>query len=236
MLLPLVPSVHPSAFFAEGIVRERQASCNSVLQRDRHTCRFCGLPAGSWRDVFHLNDDHEDWSDSNLAASCPICHGVQHVGDPTANQTMRVVWLPELTQSLLNVTVRGIHRILHAEGVSPTLGKRPIIETADLKCAWRAYTAFDVRAASACSVIDTDKPRDLAGALRALSPADYARRNTLLGGLRLLHRGRSLFDGEDTYPAQLDTWFPPEAGTAAALPPSPPPTSPLRSAACSAPS
>lgn len=220
MLLPLVPSVHPSAFFAGGVVGERQAACDAALRRDRHTCRFCGLPAGSWWDVFHLNDDHDDWSDHNLAAACPLCHGVQHIGDAEANQAMRVIWLPELSQSLLNVTVRGIHRVLHAEGVAPTLGKRPIVETDALICAWRAYVALDRRAASARSVIDTDRPRDLAGALRALSPSDYARRSTLLGGLRLLHRGCSTFGGRDTYPAQLARWFPSQ-GVAAAAPRAP---------------
>lgn len=215
MLLPLIPSVHPSAFFADGIVGERRAACEAVLSRDRHICRFCGLPAGSWRDVFHLNDDHEDWSDSNLAASCPLCHGVQHIGDISAHQVMRVIWLPEMSQSLLNVTVRGIHQILHLEDVPPTLGKRPIVETDDLKCAWRAYAALDRRAGAARSVIDTDRPRDLAAALRAMSHADYARRAALLGGLRLLHRGRSLIDGQDTYPDQLEVWFSPKNGDAA---------------------
>lgn len=211
MLLPLVPSVHPSARFADGNAGERQELCLSVLQRDRHTCQFCGLPAGSWRDVFHRNDDHTDWSPANLAAACPLCHGLQHIGSPSANLDMRIVWLPEVTQNLLNVLVRGIHHVLHAHGVSPTLTMRPVIENPDLACAWRAYMALDRRAASAESVIDTDRPSDLAAALQVMSPGDYARRSRMLGGLRLLHRGRVMRDGEDSYPAQLDLWSRPVA-------------------------
>ena len=48
--------------------------------------------------------------------------------------------------------------------------------------------------------------RILAAALLALSPRDHARRGTLLGGLRLLHRGTRVRGGRDTYPAQLAAW------------------------------
>ena len=214
MLLPLVPSVHPSARSAEALLDGRQAACLDALDRDRHTCRFCGLPAGAWWDVFHCNDDHTDWSLDNLAAACPLCHAVQHVGDADADLQLRVVWLPEVTQNLLNVVVRGIHCILHREGLPPTLEKRPIFAPDDVTSAWRAYVALDRRAASARTAIDTDRPGDLAAALLALSPGDYARRASLLGGLRLLHRGRSIHDGRDTYPEQLGQWFPPRAAVA----------------------
>lgn len=218
MLLPLVPSIHPSARVAEGLLDGHQAACLATLERDRHTCRFCGLAAGSWRDVFHCNDDHDDWSPNNLAAACPLCHAVQHVSDADADLQVRVVWLPEVTQNLLNVVVRDIHHILHREGLPPTLAKRPIFERDDVICAWRAYAALDRRAASARTAIDTDQPRGLAAALRALSPSDYARRASLLGGLRLLHRGCSIHGGRDTYPEQLGRWFPPRPAAPAATP------------------
>lgn len=220
MLLSLVPSVHPSARVAEGLLDGRQAACLAALERDRQTCRFCDLPAGSWRDVFHRNDDHDDWSSHNLAAACPLCHAVQHVGDADADMETRVVWLPEVTQNLLNVVVRGIHCILHREGLPPTLAKRPIFQRDDVTAAWRAYVALERRATSARTAIDTDAPRDLAAALRALSPSDYARRASLLGGLRLLHRGRSIHDGRDVYPEQLARWFPPAAAAPVATTPS----------------
>ena len=35
----------------------------------------------------------------------------------------------------------------------------------------------------------------------------YARRGALLGGLRLLPRGRLFEDGRDVYPAIVDTWI-----------------------------
>ena len=208
-LLPLVPSVHPSVRLAGAGLAGRQALCEAVLARDGHACRFCGLPAGGWQDVFHLDDDRANWSEGNLAAACPLCVGVQHLGGPAANDDFRVIWLPELTQNLLNAVVRGIHLAFHARGAAPTLARRPERDDPELALAWRAYAALDRRAAGACAAIDTSEPRALAAALLALSPRDYARRGTLLGGLRLLHRGTRVRGGQDTYPVQLAAWAAP---------------------------
>lgn len=205
-LLPLVPSVHPSIRLAGAGSDGRQALCEAILDRDEHTCRFCGLPAGDWKDVFHLDNDHGHWAADNLAAACPLCVGVQGIGGAAANDDFRVIWLPEMTQNLLNAVVRGIHLAFHTRGASPTLARRPEWDDPHLIGAWRAYAALDRRAAASCSAIDTSEPRMLAAALLALPPRDYARRAALLGGLRLLHCGKRTRRGQDTYPAQLTTW------------------------------
>ncbi len=206
VLLPLVPSAHASARLAEMAAADQQKLCEAVLLRDDHACRFCGLPAGGWQDVFHLDDDHENWSLANLAAGCPLCHGVQHIGSPAADQDMRVIWLPEVEQAVLNVLVRGIHLILHAHDAATTLTTRHMPDEPGLLAAWRAYAALDARKTEATRVIDSHHPRDLANALEAMAPRDYARREALLGGLRLLHRGQRPRQGRDLYPAQLALW------------------------------
>lgn len=208
-LLPLVLSVHPSIRLAGAERAGRQASCQAALDRDGHTCRFCGFPAGDWQDVFHLDNDHGNWAADNLAAACPLCVGVQRIGGPAADRDFRVIWLPEITQNLLNAVVRGIHLAFHAHGAAPTLARRPEWDDPGLFLAWRAYAALDRRAAAACSAIDTSEPGTLAAALLAMPPRDYARRGALLGGLRLLHRGTRTRHGEDTYPAQLTAWAAP---------------------------
>ena len=205
-LLPLVPSAHPSARLAETAGPGRQELCQEALKRAHHTCQFCGLPAGGWQDVFHLDDDHDNCTPANLAASCPLCHAVQHIGSPTANQDMHVIWLPELEQAPLNVLVRGVHLLLHGQNVPTTLTARHMPDDPALECAWRAYAVLDARRDGANKVIDTHHPLDLADALAAMRPRDYARRAKLLGGLRLLHRGQMLRQGRDLYPAQLALW------------------------------
>lgn len=206
VLLPLVPSAHVSARLADVPAGERQGLCEATLLHDQHTCRFCGLPAGGWQDVFHLDDDHGNWADTNLVAACPLCHGVQHIGSPGANQDMHVIWLPEVEQAVLNVLVRGIHLILHAHGAATTLTTRHMPDEPDLLAAWRAYCALDARKTDAARVTDSHYPRDLANALGAMAQGDYRRREKLLGGLRLLHRGQRLRQGKDIYPKQLSAW------------------------------
>ena len=119
---------------------------------------------------------------------------------------MHVVWLPEVEQAVLNVLVRGVHLILHAHDTPATLTTRHMPDEPALRAAWRAYAALDARKADATRVIDSHHPRDLANALVAMSPRDYRRRERLLGGLRLLHRGQRMRQGQDLYPAQLALW------------------------------
>lgn len=156
--------------------------------------------------MFHLDDDHGNWTLANLVAACPLCHGTQNIGSPTANQDLTVIWMPEVEQPVLNVLVRGIHLMLHRHDVATTLTPRHMPNEPELVAAWRAYAALDARKADAERVLDSYHPLDLARALAAMAPDEYDRRETLLGGLRLLHRGQRLRRGRDVYPAQLAAW------------------------------
>lgn len=59
------------------------------------------------------------------------------------------------------------------------------------------------RADAAFARLGTTSPRDLGAAFLGLPPKSYARRDKLLGGLRLLPLGRLLRGGRDGYPALL---------------------------------
>jgi hypothetical protein len=57
--------------------------------------------------------------------------------------------------------------------------------------------------------VGTSSAHELGFALLELSPAAYARRAALLGGLRLMPLGR-FFDGDrDVYPEIVDSWMKP---------------------------
>ena len=71
----------------------------------------------------------------------------------------------------------------------------------------RIWAELAARASGAVSRLGTDAPSELGSALCQLPPAVYARRGALLGGLRLLPRGRLFEDGRDIYPAIVDTWI-----------------------------
>lgn len=51
-----------------------------VLERDEHTCRFCGFRAPKWQEVHHLDDNHHNNDPDNLVTACMFCHMVHHLG------------------------------------------------------------------------------------------------------------------------------------------------------------
>ena len=96
-LLPLVPSVHPSAWIFEPDGAGHEEAIRAAFARDRHTCRFCGHVATAWQEVFHLDSDHDNWAVDNLVTACTLCHGVQHLGRPTVEQEQVLIWLPDMS-------------------------------------------------------------------------------------------------------------------------------------------
>lgn len=201
-LLPLVLSAHPSAWNADagGLQRERTVSPDS-------SCQFCGFRAPGWQEPFHLNGDHDD-TPGNLAVACVLCSLTQHLGRPTIDAEATLIWLPEMSQAALNAIARRIHRGLQAQGEPPHMGRRPQSDTPELRALYCAFMALQERGIALQSRLGTTSPRALGAALLGLDPAAYERRASLLGGTRLLPRGRLYRDGEDVYPQLLEAFNP----------------------------
>lgn len=82
----------------------------SVLERDRYTCRFCGMntagdqsrPSGYFQ-VHHADNDHHNNKMENLVTVCPFCHQVFHAGMAGhGNEPGKAILLPEIDQWTLN--------------------------------------------------------------------------------------------------------------------------------------
>lgn len=84
-----------------------------VLRRDKFRCGGCGIvtvagdaPSGHGLEVHHIDFDHHNNEISNLISLCPLCHGILHLGNAARRpigRTMRVVWLPWITQEECNL-------------------------------------------------------------------------------------------------------------------------------------
>jgi len=209
-LLPLVLSAHPSAWNADvgGRRRERTVSPDS-------SCQFCGFRAPGWQEPFHLNGDHDDDSSGNLAVACVLCKLTRDLGRPTIDAEATLIWLPEMSQAALNAVTRHIHHGLQALGEPPHMERRPQSDTPELRALYSAFTALRERGAAAQGRLGTTSPRALGAALLGLDSAAYERRASLLGGTRLLPRGRFYRDGKDVYPQLIDA-FNPTHGTSGA--------------------
>lgn len=138
--------------------------------------------------------------------ACPLCHLAQHPDRPEVDAEATLIWMPEMSQAVLNCLVRGIHLTLHAFGEPADLRRAPRRASPRLVAALRAGRALRERSGPAFDRLGTTSFTDLGAALLDLSPAHYARRAELLAGLRLLPLGKLFRDGRDIYPEMLTAW------------------------------
>ena len=168
---------------------------------DEPRCAFCGMHSGRWQRLVAAPRRGHD-----CAAACVLCYLCRHLERPRIDEEAALVWLPEMSQPALNVTMREIHLQLRALGEDLYDAGRLRLDTPERCRLYHARSALSARAAAAASRLGTDKPSELAGALCRLSPGAYANRAKLLDGVRLLPLGRFFAGNNDVYPEIVDSW------------------------------
>ena len=164
-------------------------------------CAHCGVATGPWSGHGSLPPGAQ-----MAAAACALCSLPQHLERPRIDEEAVLVWLPEVSQPALNVTMREIHVALYGLGEDVHADAVFRTRAAALSDLYYARAILAHRRAAAQSRVGTPSPRDLGLALLELSPAAYERRGELLGGLRLLPLGRFFDDDKDVYPEIVDVW------------------------------
>ncbi len=203
--LPLVLTADPSRWRQDPPEVEAEVA-QQVFARDRHTCRFCDFQAPGHQEVVRLDGGPGRPPLGSVATACPLCHECQYLGRDAVEQAFVVIWLPEVSQAVLNHLARAVHMVLHAYGEPAHMGERPVADAPPVRSAFNAYRALAARMEAAQRRIGTTSPRELGAALIGLPPALASRRKELAGGLRLLSRGRLFRDGRDVYPDLLEAW------------------------------
>lgn len=141
------------------------------------------------------------------AVRCPLCFLASHLERPGIDDEGWLIWLPEVTdQAVLSVLCREIHVQLRGLGERLHDGVPPRSLTRERERIYHVQEALSARRAAVVSRLDTDRPSDLAAALRQLPASGRTSSADLLAGLRLLPRGRFHDDeGEvDLYPELLE--------------------------------
>jgi hypothetical protein len=205
------PLVAPS----RGARPTGEAQSNS----DEHRCPFCGMHSGRSRCfAAPARTSHDS------AAACVLCYLCRHLERPRIDEEAALVWLPEMSQPAINVTMREIHMQLRALGEDLHEAGRRHLDTPERLRLYYARSALSARAAAAASRLGTDKPSELAGALFRLSHGAYANRAKLLDGVRLLPLGRFYAGNKDIYPEIVDSWreIAKPAAASAVVSPAPP--------------
>ena len=168
------------------------------------SCHFCTLDAGPNPATLTVA---EASAKPGSVTACPLCALSHQLGEDTIDQDATLIWLPEMSQGVLNLLVRHIHMVCAAHGDSHRLSDvaRPAA-SARVRAARISYRALQDRSAAAASRLGTASPNLLGVALLQFTAADYERRHALLAGARLLPAGRLSRGGEDSYPGLLHSW------------------------------
>lgn len=226
-LRPLVLSAKCHAWRGDGELEHDtvfQVNRRQALERDRHTCRFCGFTqkpsqatpdANFYMQVHHVDDDHNNSDLSNLVTACMHCHAVQHIGLYGSKYGAKLIWLPEMTQADLHVALRVIlvaRRFLATLPENTPKGRlepaRAVMEAAD-----STFAMFAARAKGAQDRFRTDNPAVIADVMiqREMPQDAYLRRSATFSGLRLLlplthvDRERRV----DRFDVIVDSWLAP---------------------------
>jgi len=190
-----------SANFGDEAAGPPGAAGEALNDSDELLCPFCGMHSGRWQRLVAAPRRGHD-----CAAACVLCYLCRHLERLRIDAEAALVWLPEMSQPALNVTMREIHLQLRALGEDLYDAGRLRLDTPERLRLYYARSALSARAAAAASRLGTDKPSELAGALCRLSPGGYANRAKLLYGVRLLPLGRFYASKKDVYPETVDSW------------------------------
>ena len=190
-----------SANFGDEVAGPPGATGEALNNSDKLPYPFCGMHSGRWQRLVAAPRRGHD-----CAAACVLCYLCRHLERPRIDEEAALIWLPEMSQPALNVTMREIHLQLRALGEDLYDAGRLRLNTPERLRLYYARSALSARAAAAASRLGTDKPSELAGALCRLSPGAHANRAKLLHGVRLLPLGRFYASNNDVYPEIVDTW------------------------------
>lgn len=210
-----------------------------ILERDDHTCQYCGFRcavdngrgSGSYMEVHHLDDDHNNNDKKNLVTICQFCHNCQHIGFAGSNGEAMLIWLPELEQWELHHMVRacmiagGFKRNIDIEnnsrmGRNPAAQNMSIIYTEMYETSEMLMNELKNRAGIVKEKIGTSSAQVLGNVLEVMDEKDYNRRKEFLNGIRLLPLGKRRADGcENVYEEKIIPVWMQSGGPYISLPP-----------------
>jgi intracellular multiplication protein IcmJ len=89
-----------SANFGDEATGPPCAAGETLNNTDKLPCPFCGMHSGRWQRLVAAPRRGHD-----CAAACVLCYLCRHLERPRIDEEAAVVWLPEMSQPALNVTV-----------------------------------------------------------------------------------------------------------------------------------
>ena len=173
-------------------------------------CAFCGLLSAKCQMQSPPQQQIGAESVGALPA-CPLCALPQHLERPRIDDEAALVWLPEMSQQAINAMMREIHVQIRALGEDLQADSVFKKRSPSHRSLYYARAVLSERIQPAIDRVGTSSAQELGLVLLELSPAAYARRAALLGGLRLMPLGRFFEGDRDVYREIVDAWRKPAA-------------------------
>ena len=169
-----------------------------IIERDNHTCQYCGFVAKKYQEVYHLNHDTGDHREKNLITACIFCHQCFQLEKVSDMRSGVLLWLPEIEQRELHHIARSIYVARISQG--------PVAEAAR-----KSLDIIMSRREEVKNRISTDDPYILSTVLRDyLGPKSYNMRMKKLNGVRLFPLDRRIIKEADLefnqFPQILAYW------------------------------
>jgi len=186
---------------ADAIFRAQR---ESALRRSNYRCVFCGAKSET-NEVHHLDDNHHNNSPENLVAICKLCHPYHHIGQASSDgqekglneghigaKNIALIRVPD-NQAIpardLNHLQRAIAIALCDENESKEAMAVFNLLAAEFNRRDLVHAFFGEDAKNAQGeLMRRVQPNDVAAALAHLTDDEYARREPVLGVVRVLYR------------------------------------------------
>lgn len=81
----------------------------AVLERDHHTCQYCGFQAQKYQEIQTVSENTQDVRPENLATACIFCHQCFNLDKVGQMRSGVLIWLPEISQVDLHHIARAVY-------------------------------------------------------------------------------------------------------------------------------
>ncbi len=171
---------------------------NKILERDDHTCAFCGFKAQKYQEIHFKDHDHANHDEKNLVTACVFCQQCFDLENVHKMRSGVLLWLPEIEQTTLHHIARAIYVARISQG--------PIAEDAR-----KALDVLMKRREEVKNRLTTENPYIVATVMRDyLGYGHYQRKDKKLDGVRLFPLDRRIIREADLefnqFPQILAYW------------------------------
>jgi len=170
---------------------------NHIKERDQGACSYCGDTFQKYQEVHHKDDDHTNSDPQNLETVCALCHACHHIGLAGVQGRGVIAYLPEMTQTQINSS----YKMLMAIGQQPAIHEySKYVVNAEPWCVLKAPFSDDKAnpniigsiIQARVAIVENEyhegwsNPAVLGNMLLSLDDTSYARRDDVIGDLRLV--------------------------------------------------